>query len=154
MIRKLSNLFNTKLKDKDNHYQKIINELVVSNKRKADQIEILCETLRILNKTKPQIIEKIIEIRESPNEIEQKEEPIVKTDKYTKPINDFGQIRKIPKSSDLRNMINRICQDSVRVSVNNETKENIISFGFENRYDYLYFKINLNTKGRIVLKKK
>ena len=151
MIRKLSNLFNTQLKDKDNHYQKISNELVVSSTRTEDQIEILCETIRILNKTKPQIIEKRIEIRETSVVIEQKEEPIVKTDKYIKPIKNFGEIKPIPRNADLRHMRDRISQDSVRIAVNTETKETIISFGFENRYDYLYFKIDLNTRGRIVL---
>ena len=154
MIRKLSKLFNTQLKEKDKHYKKIINELVLSNKRKDDQIEILCETIRILNKNKPQIIEKIIEIRETPMEIEQKEEePIIKTDKYTKPFNNFSEIKSIPRNADSRHMRDRISQDSVRMAVNIETKETIISFGFENRFDYLYFKINLNSKGRIVLKK-
>ena len=160
MIKRLSKLFNKQLEQKDKHYKKIINELVVSNKRKDDQIEILCETIRILNQNKPQIIEKTI-IRERTIEIrgrsEEKQEPeeeiVVKTDKYTKPINDFGEIKSIPKSADLRNMRDRITQDSVRMSVNKETKDNIIDMGFKNRHEYLYFKIKLSVKGRMVLKK-
>ena len=154
MIRKLSKLFNTQLKEQDNHYKKIINGMVLSNSRKDDQIEILCETIRILNENKPQIIEKIIEIREKPMEIEQEEEIIVKTDQYTAPINDFGEIKSIPRNADLRNMRDRITQDSVRMAVNSEPKETIIELGFKNRYEYLYFKIELGTKNRIVLKKK
>jgi len=154
MIKKLSKLFNTQLKEKDKHYKKIINELVLSNKRKDDQIEILCETIRILNQNKSQIIEKIIIKQESPKEIEQKEEePVVKTDKYTKPINDFGEIKPIPRNADSRHMRDRIGQDSVRMTINKETKDSIIELGFKNRYEYLYFKIGLNVKSRIVLKK-
>lgn len=154
MIKRLSKLFNKQLEQKDKHYKKIINELVVSNKRKDDQIEILCETIRILNQNKPQIIEKTI-IRERTIEIRgrSEEEIVVKTDKYTKPINDFGEIKSIPKSADLRNMRDRITQDSVRMSVNKETKDNIIDMGFKNRHEYLYFKIKLSVKGRMVLKK-
>ena len=151
MIKQISKLFNKKLMDKDKHYNKIINELVESNRQKESQIQILCETIKILNakkKQQPEIPNKIEQIVIS-NKIEQKE----KTDKYQKPINNFGEIKPILKSLDLRNMINRITQDSIRISVNNETKNEIIGFGFESRHEYLYFKINLNVKNRIVLKK-
>jgi len=147
MIKRITKLFDKKLKDKDKYYNKIINNLVESNKQKEKQIQILCETIKILNvNNKKQQIEK-------PNKIEQIER-LEKTDKYSKPINNFDQIKPILKSLDLRNMIDRISQDSVRININNETKENIIAFGFESRYKYLYFKINLNLKNRIVFKKK
>ena len=151
MIKQLSKLFNKKLMDKDKHYNKIINELVESNRQKESQIQILCETIKILNankKQQPEIPNKI-EQMVIPNKIEQKE----KTDKYSKPINNFDEIKPILKSLDLRNMINRITQDSIRIAVNNESKNDIIGVGFKNRYEYLYFKINLNVKNRIVLKK-
>ena len=155
MIKRLSKLFNKQLEQKDKHYNKIINELVESNKQKDTQIQILCETIKILNKNKKQQVENTKEI-EQPNKIEpiEKIKPVEKTDKYTKPINDFGEIKAIPRSADLRNMRDRITQDSVRMSVNLEQKDEIIKMGFKNRYEYLYFKINLNKKGRIVLKKK
>ncbi len=155
MIKRLSKLFNKQLEQKDKHYKKIINELVESNKRKDDQIEILCETIRILHQNKPQIIEtriieKTIEIREKQEQEVKSEEKI---DKYTKPNNDFGEIKSIPKRLDSRKIIDRISQDSMRMSVNKEPKDNIINLGFKNRYDYLYFQIKLGTKSRIVLKK-
>lgn len=161
MIRQLSNIFNKKLKEKDKYYKKITNELIESNKAKDKQIEILCKTIKILNKQKVKeiIIERRIEIQtrmeinEKMEKNEQKEtKPIKKTDKYTKPKNNFGQIQPILKTLDSRNIINRISQDSMRMSVNNMMKDEIIGFGFKNRFDYLYFKINLNMKSRIVLK--
>lgn len=153
MIERIIKLFDNKLKDKDKYYNKIINELVESNKQKDKQIQVLCETIKILNKNTNEnqqikITNKIKQI-EKVEQIEEKE----KTDKYSVPKHNFGEIKPIPKSLDLRKMIDRITQDSVRIAINNETKDNIINFGFENRYDYLYFKINLNSKNRIVLKK-
>ena len=151
MIKQISKLFNKKLMDKDKHYNKIINELVESNRQKESQIQILCETIKILNANKKQQPENTNKIEQIviPIKIEQKE----KTDKYSKPINNFGEIKPILKGLDLRNMINRITQDSMRIAVNSETKNDIIGFGFKSRHEYLYFKINLNVKNRIVLKK-
>ena len=150
MIKQLANFFNKQLKQKDKYYNKIINELVEENKQKEIQIQILCETIKILNNNnkKQKQIEKTNEIK--PNEIQILE----KTDKYSKPINDFDEIKPIIRSLDLRNMINRISQDSVRIDINSESKKTIIDLGFKSRYDYLYFKIKLISKNRIVLHKK